>query len=391
MKFINDKGKRQPTNLEKFAQENTSYCPMAFREIYVDNGGRYRLCCHARQRDDLKKYNDENTLPFDYFRSPELEQIRNDMFEGKPIKGCETCYKMEKNGTGSYRTDKYLTKYGIVDDVDEINLKLRINGSACNLGCYMCFPYNSSQRRRELKQIYGDAYKKIEDFSVEFKSVKHDQWERMVQNVMDNIHLVTYISMTGGEPLQLPKHWEFVDRIPDEHAKHIKIAYDTNLTKLRWKNHSIFDLADKFKHIGLGVSCDHYGDKLSWIRYPIDVKEFESNLDEARGLVTRLNCTVSLLNIDDLYDISRYYRKKFGYEVTFHNIARGPRFLSIRNLPQKYKDKYMKMYESYPYVMEELQTPPSSNDALQKAFKYCDDLSKHRNFDWRRLWPSFLT
>ena len=40
-------------------------------------------------------------------------------------------------------------------------------------------------------------------------------------------------------------------------------------------------LGDKFEEINLGVSCDHYGEKLKWIRYPIDVEEFESNISEA--------------------------------------------------------------------------------------------------------------
>jgi organic radical activating enzyme len=391
MKFIKDKGKRQPTKLDEFVNKNKSYCPMAFREIYVDNAGQYRLCCHATQREDLKKYQDNNTLPFEYFRSDEMEQIRNDMFLGKPITGCERCYEMEKRSGHSYRTDKYLKKYGVVDDVDQINLKLRINGSACNLGCYMCFPYNSSTRRNELKAAFGDAYKKIEGFNKEYKAVKHDQWENMVQDIMDNIHLVNYINMTGGEPLQLPKHWEFMDRIPEEHAKHIKVGYDTNLTKLRWKNHSIFDLADKFQEISLGVSCDHYGERLKWIRYPIDVEEFESNLIEAKSLVKKLNCTVSLLNIDDLHEIARYYRRKFDVEVTFHNIARGPEMLSICNLPGHLKEKYTRLYKDFPYVLEELQKVPHSKGSLEQMKSYCDRLSQHRNFDWRKLWPNFLT
>ena len=390
--FVLDKGKRQPTRKDDFAEKNKSYCPMAFREIYVDNAGRYRLCCHAKQREDLKKYSDDETLPFDFFKSPEMEAIRNDMFLGKPITGCETCYKMEESTGGhSYRTDKYLRKYGVVDDIDKINLKLRINGSACNLGCYMCFPYNSSTRRNELKAVYGDAYKKIPGFEIDFKPVKFSQYEKIKQNILDNIHLVGYMNMTGGEPLQLPKHWELVNAIPEEHAKHIKISYDTNLTKLRWKNHSVWDLADKFQEINLGVSCDHYGEKLKWIRYPIDVEEFESNISEARELVTRLNCTVSILNIEDLYEMSVYYRKKFNVDITFHNIARGPGFLSIRNLPDKYKTEYMRRYSELDYVIDELQKDPISSNQLQKAFKYCDDLSKHRKFNWRDLWPNFLT
>ena len=377
--------------IKEFYEKNKSYCAMPFKEIYSDNTGFYKLCCHAKQTNELKKFTTQNTTPFEFFNSTEMEEIRNKMLIGEKIKTCETCYKLEEDAGVSYRNGKYLDKYGVDVEVKNIGLKLRIHGSYCNLGCYMCHPYNSSTRRNELKAVYGDAYKKIPGFEIDFKPVKFSQYEKIKQNILDNIHLVGYMNMTGGEPLQLPKHWELVNAIPEEHAKHITIGYDTNLTKLRWKNHSVWDLADKFEEINLGVSCDHYGEKLKWIRYPIDVEEFESNISEARELVTRLNCTVSILNIEDLYEMSVYYRKKFNVDITFHNIARGPGFLSIRNLPDKYKTEYMRRYSELDYVIDELQKDPISSNQLQKAFKYCDDLSKHRKFNWRDLWPNFLT
>ena len=134
---------------------NKSFCPMAFKEIYTDNSGQYRLCCHAKQNNDLKKYNSSNTLPFEFFTSEEMENIRNDMFEGKLIDDCEVCYNLEKLTVKSHRTLKQLEKYGYDTELKNIGLKLRINGSYCNLSCYMCSPYNSSTRRNELKTVFG--------------------------------------------------------------------------------------------------------------------------------------------------------------------------------------------------------------------------------------------
>lgn len=33
---------------KEFFKTNKSFCPAAFREIYVNSNGRYSLCCHAR-------------------------------------------------------------------------------------------------------------------------------------------------------------------------------------------------------------------------------------------------------------------------------------------------------------------------------------------------------
>ena len=56
--------------------KNKSFCPIAFREIYVDNAGRHRLCCHAHFDPKFSKFSEEKTLPFDYFMSNEMEEIR---------------------------------------------------------------------------------------------------------------------------------------------------------------------------------------------------------------------------------------------------------------------------------------------------------------------------
>ena len=48
--------------VKKFYNKNKSYCAMPFKEIYGDNAGRYRFCCHATEYDPIKKYVQENSF-----------------------------------------------------------------------------------------------------------------------------------------------------------------------------------------------------------------------------------------------------------------------------------------------------------------------------------------
>ena len=307
----------------------------------------------------------------------------------KKIDACNVCYKLEENGGESYRTGKYKRRYGIDSEHNKLGLKLRIHGSFCNLSCYMCHPYNSSTRRNELKTIYG--HNELKKWSVGYQPVKHKQWNDIVKDILDNIHLVSYMNITGGEPLQLPKHWEFLDRIPKEHAKHITLTYDTNLTELKYKNYSIFDYVNKFEKIVLGVSCDHYGKKLEWMRYPINRMKFESNLKEASSLIKQLNCSISLLNILEINEIYDYYWYEFYTPTTFVNIVTDPKILSIRNLKQETKNMLLEKYKKlldFNYIKSELLLEPV-DIGHKKMKKYCDDLSKHRNFNWREFWNGF--
>ncbi len=383
-------------------KDNGSYCPLIFNEIYADSSGEYRLCCHARSTETSKKYKSQTHKPFEYFNSPEMEDKRDKVLSGTKLPECDTCYRQEEvNPEGeSYRQRKLRQyQYDMPTHVDKVNLKLRINGTYCNLSCYMCIPYNSSTRRNEMNKIYPEGW----DFfsSSKFESVKHKEYDMIVNDIIDNIEKVNKIHITGGEPLQLPKHWELIERIPSEHAKNIELVYDTNLTELRYKNHSVFEIEDKFKSVIWGVSCDHYQDKLSWIRYPLQVEQFEKNLKEMlnNGFRIDLNCTISILNIFDLWDIYKYYRNNFGLHMNFNSIVSTPRFLSIKNLPRKTKVKLLEYYkmplfdnrgiDRFQLIRTHLKLD-GDETLLNQAFDYIEKLSANRNFDWKKLWPDFL-
>ncbi|MEJ6809393.1 MAG: twitch domain-containing radical SAM protein [Amylibacter sp.] len=380
-------------------KQNKSICPAAFHEIYADNGGRYRLCCHALPMKSMSHFTEQKTLPFEYFLSKEIEEVRQKMYEGEQIPECKTCYQIESASGTSYR-EKQFEKHGTDDVIRNVTLKIRMFGNYCNLSCYMCHPYNSTTRQKELNEVFPKSneesynrFIKTELEQISSKNVKYSDWNKYLDHVIENIHYISNLQMMGGETLQLPKYWEFLDRIPEEYAKNIHVSQETNLTELRYKNKSILDYATKFRGFYLGVSVDHYGEKLSFMRYPIDVNKFESNLSEIqdyKNIKHRLNCTVSMLNINDLLDIKKYYEDNFKLKspVNFNNIVRGPKYLSIRNLPDRLKKKYIEKYKDFPYVIAELSQEPMRS--LDDFMTYCDKLSLHRNLYWRPLWQDFI-
>ena len=49
------------------------------------------------------------------------------------------------------------------------------------------------------------------------RSLMKTPWE----NILENIEYVERFNITGGEPLQLDRMWQLMERIPEEHAKNI--------------------------------------------------------------------------------------------------------------------------------------------------------------------------
>lgn len=341
--------------------KNKSYCLAAFRHIFSDNAQRYRLCCHA---DEYLDYNEFNSSPFEYFLSDDMETIRENMLDGIPIPACHNCYKMEEAGHKSFR-DKW-NEGNLSTSVEKVALKLRIFGSYCNLGCYMCHPYNSSTRRAENKA----ALQLFEDWDVKVKPISTKMFKHTVKDILDNIDLVEHISLTGGEPLQLPRVWDFLFSIPQHKSQHITLFFDTNLTVV--PEVKLDYIKERFKQVVFGVSVDHYQDKLAWIRYPIDVQQFESNVNKYKSMIDSLNVTVSLLNINDLDKIQQYYDMKVNW-----NTVINPTMLSIRNSPRK--AEYLSKYKHIDEIVQELEKP--STHEYQKALTYCRALNRDLDFD----------
>lgn len=374
---------------------NKTYCKAAFAHIYSDSGGQYKLCCHAYDHNnELKQFNSKTHAPFEYFLSEAMEDIRNRMLSGEEVEGCEKCYDIEKKGFQSPRQYRHNRNHQIQFDVDQVELKLRIFGNHCNLACYMCIPFNSSTRTKELRDM--GIYEQIGRTKVFDARIDINQWEKIHKDIIDNIHLVGTIHITGGEPFLLPKHFSFIESIPEEAASKIFLTYDTNLTNIVHKGKSVFEYLKKFEKVRLNVSCDHYGDKLAWIRYPIDVKSFEENLrtvtDPAHMAkynnvrLNRLNVTTSILNVEDLYDIKKYYLEEFNIETDFHNVVNTPHYLNVKNHPKK--NELIKKYENnieYTSVVRNMMLD-SNVDQWNYAIWYLKQLDSHRNTNYTLLW-----
>lgn len=363
-----------------------TYCAYPFNEIYSDNSSIYRLCCFAKPNKTLQKYNVQNTLPFDYFMSEEMEDIRQQFLEGVEVKGCEYCWKLEKNNRPSPRTTKYAIKYPKVTEVDKVDLKLRIGGSNCNLGCYMCIPYNSSTRRLELKQSGADDIWKYTDINSTPKNVSNKRFNEIIDDLLKNINRIRSIKFIGGEPILIDRMWKILDAVPNEYAQHINVTFQTNLTHLNYNNHNVFDIANKYNDLKMHVSADHYGERLGWIRYPIDVKLFEQNLKDAKDLISGIAVTTSILNIFDLHDIRDYYQDNFGLRVDLDNVVSEPKMLSCKNLLEK--DKFLEKYvgDDTKMVYNEL-VKDRDDKEIQQGIMYCLKLSKHRNLDFWKIFP----
>ncbi len=361
-----------------------TYCTKAFTNVFTDGANRYRLCADAGITPEIKDMNIETTLPLDFYYSEGMDKVREKMVKGEYIKGCEVCYEQEAKTGWSYRQDhmrKIEEGYGLTEFPTKPlkpGLKLRTIGTKCNLGCFMCRAYDSSTRRMELSQanlwdMWRDlGIKEYEKDKV--RNVKYSRHQEILKHLKENETGIHMFRMCGGEPLISDRMWEMCNQVSDEYAKEMVLFITTNLTTLDYKGNTLHDLAEKYKDLLLEVSCDHFGDKLKWIRYPIDVDTFEENLYRMKPYIDSIVCTVSILNAFDMKEIEDYYMENFGITVRWYALY-SPSSLSIKNLPNKDEIPYIPTDEIKGELMKEC--VPSE---LAKGYEYIKSLEAHRGF-----------
>ena len=381
-------------SLEK--PESKTYCPVLFDTIYSSNkSDSYNLCCYAAGHTQLsKKYKQSTHTPFEFFLSDEMNEIRRKSLNGEKIIECGRCYDEENRIDYSSRK-RYIEQYEqrgyFPEEVGRIEFKLRHFGNYCNLSCVMCNPWNSTTRAKDLKDT--DTYKLITEGYGDYyyENLDYKTYESFKNSIVKNIHLIDRFLITGGEPLQMPKLWQFLlEDIPDEHAKNIRLIFDTNLTKLDFKKKYVFDdLVKKYKIVWLNVSCDNIQNRLEFVRYPIDVDSFENNLFTYNRYINNIQICVSTLNVLDLDKIYDYYKKNFNLKVTSLSYVQGPMILSVRNfkdeVKQQLREKYSYLEPRNRMFFNEFSKRPWPN-AKEKVTNYLNSLGKSRKIDWTKIW-----
>ena len=131
-------------------------------------------------------------------------------------------------------------------------------------------------------------------------------------------------------------------------------------------------------------------DKLSFIRYPIDVESFENNLMEAHENVSKLSCTVFILNVNDIFEIKNYYHEKFDIKVETPSLVHYPQMLNVRHLPDVMKEKLIKRYDKKEGALFLTELYKDREEAqFQTGLFYIKELSSFRKMDISKLWPEF--
>ena len=293
-----------------FIKKDT-FCVAPWYSIHVDSTGRLAPCCKFGK--SLHSYNHIEQ----YFESPELLQVRQDLLNGVRNSNCSKCWKDEDNGADSLRLISNRTigpntnrpimeqiKEPKLSDIKSFDLTL---GNLCNLRCVMCNPGLSSQLLAEAN--LNPALKKRYDKNYIQKDFDWPKGDDFVAWCNKHLPQAIHIKFTGGEPFIIPWIQTVLDKIPDEQKKKCILHFTTNLTIV---NLGLFENFTKFKEVWLSVSVEGIEETHEYLRYGHKWETLETNIRliqemKIPNLIFKVNHVVQTASYHSIIPMTEYF------------------------------------------------------------------------------------
>ncbi len=326
-----------------------TFCVAPWYSVFVNADKKLAPCCKFKSRDYTYKQIE------DYFKSPELEKVRQDLLNGVKNENCAKCWGDEEKGGDSLRliSNRTIAKGTNTRILDQIeNPKLEnlksfelVLGNLCNLKCVMCTPKLSSQLlaeanlNPELKKIHGKDYKQ-KDFDW---PKENDFVDWCNKHLPDAIH----IKFTGGEPFIIPWIQTVLDKIPDEQKKKCILHFTTNLTIV---NLGLFENFRKFKEVWLSVSVEGIGETHEYLRYGHKWETLETNIRliqemDIPNLILKINHVVQTASYHSIIPMTQHFDER---QLEIHPImCTDPKHFHISSLTRSSKEQFLEQTDQY--------------------------------------------
>ena len=263
--------------------------------------GEYWPCCnwtpHADNILSNNQFDVKNKTIGEFWQSDQMNQIRSNMLEGKPVAGCKACYDEERNGTASLRqqenngwarhkdlpdiqnTIKEWKQTGVCPEPVSIDINF---SSLWNLKCRMGFRGLSSELAKEQWGIIQQEGWEVNHELMRFQKddleiIDHGKNNKLMSELYDQFKDIKRIYLKGGEPTLLQTMYDYLNYPVDQgKADQIQIKFNTNMTNVQKR---FVQLMDQFRKVDLTMSIDGVGEVQEYIRAPSKWSAIHKNIN----------------------------------------------------------------------------------------------------------------
>ena len=329
----------------------SKFCLYAWEGIYIAPTGEYSSCC------DMTPVGDYTGIR-DFYTSKEMNQLRQQLLEGDEPSACERCWRKERAGLPSSRTNINKSKLNVptaahlqaASAAPKITMWEIRDNNLCNMACRMCGTFCSSMWNQEVLSNPDITFRHaIGDSTVlRIPDPKHKD---LLKTFSDNIDTVKMLYWAGGEPLINHTHWQILNQLVEAGRTDVQLRYNTNMLKLDYRGQNAIDMWRKFTgHVGVTVSMDCTGDRAEYARHGTRWTTLADNINHLleyfRG-GTHVSITSSIYTIDALPDTLKWLHSQGVERIIYSNVLYTPEYLCVDILPVEVKQDILTRLAPY--------------------------------------------
>lgn len=320
------------------------FCILPWMHMHTWANGATYPCCLALTGSPVGNTR-ESTFK-DIWNSKGMRDLRINMINDTPSNICRRCYEHEEAGVESLRMTKnrdFKHKFdrvklthedGSLDNVHMAYFDIRFS-NICNMRCRSCGPVFSSQWHQDavnmgiIKKDSDRIYRATKDIDELWKEVVH--W-------LDDVEEIYF---AGGEPLIMDEHYKILEHLIKIGRTDVNIGYNTNFSKLTYKDKDVVELWKKFTTVKVGASLDGMGKTAECVRKGTNWEVIENNrlrlLEEVPHVEFKISSTVSAFNAQHILDFWADWIDK-GWVNIYHidvNLLLDPVYQRAQILPER--------------------------------------------------------
>lgn len=389
---------KRKKRLEKPLESDT-FCMAPWVHIHTVPKGNVFPCCMSAHLQEAAIGNlyDGDTLESSW-NSARMKGIRKDMLVGKKLSICEKCYLGEKRGQGTFRQAVNHQFAQHIDRLDETKpdgtfdkfevpyLDIRFS-NVCNLRCRICSHDFSSSWYKEAKEL-GWLNKDFADQAIVHTSNDPDKLWKEIEALLPTLEVIQF---AGGEPLIMEEHYLILDKLIDIGRTDVRITYNTNLSRSKFKQYDVIEMWSQFSDIFIMASLDGSHERGEYLRKGQDWKETvafrERMLEVCPNVRFRLDPTVCVQNVLHLPDLYQewYENGYIGVNDIAFNMLYDPPYYNITSLPKHIKkrveDKYSTLIKEYLMNVPGISQETINHFTAVVEHMYSDNIDQTRKFN----------
>lgn len=316
------------------------HCLMPFIHYHVSNNGLAKACCVANI-----PYGNVNTQTLEeIWNGEKVNGLRTKFLRNESDNRCFVCHKIEASGGKSIRLETFEKfDYKQINESPTLPIYFDVRFSnVCNFRCRTCWHGASSKWFNDAKELNTNIgqqaiIKNIDDLT------------HFIESSSDALLGAEEFYFAGGEPLVTEEHYILLEWLIKNKATKARLRYNTNFSKLAFKDYDLIELWSHFDEVELLASIDASNSLGEYIRKDMkwnDILENRKVIKKHPFIKFKIAPTVSILNV---FHIPELYEECIQLNIIeakdlYINILERPSYFNIQILPKELKQKVVEKY-----------------------------------------------